>query len=376
MSLQKASVGDIVLSKIDLKNGAVGVLEPEIGDAAVTTHFAVYRADESKLVPLYFRYLIQTRPFKDWLWSARSGADGRTEVKLNVFEELAIPLPTPTEQQALVVNYTKALADAAAMEVQAQEQEAQGLADFEAALGLAPPPPLPDRPVFVARFGALDRWGHDAVLAVTAGIAAQTPHFPVVKLGSVITDVRVGSSPKCKAEPRIGNEWGVLKISAVTSGTFKPDENKAVKSASDVSPLLEVKQGDILIARGSGAAKFVGAVCLVGSQTKGLLLCDLIFRVVGLNTELIDPRFLVEVLRTPALRRQIEESRTGRAPGIQKTTKKALLALTFPLPTKVDEQKKLITTLGAARKSAADLRAKATETRRAGWEAFEAAIFG
>ena len=38
------------------------------------------------------------------------------------------------------------------------------MADFEAALGFAPPLPLPDRPVFVASFKDFDRWSHEGVL--------------------------------------------------------------------------------------------------------------------------------------------------------------------------------------------------------------------
>ena len=84
--------GDVVLSKIDLKNGAVGILPDDWAGVAVTTHFAVYEPDRKKVLPEYFRLLIQTPLFKAWLSQNKSGHDGRTEVKLADFEELEVPL--------------------------------------------------------------------------------------------------------------------------------------------------------------------------------------------------------------------------------------------------------------------------------------------
>lgn len=376
MALLWARYGDIVLSKIDLKNGAVGVLNENIEEAAVTTHFAVYTPILDLLSPAYLKLLIQTGAFKRWLRAARSGADGRTEVKLELFEDLNIPLPPPDEQRTLVAAYHAALTKATALEAAAATAEADGLAAFEAALGLAAPAPLPDVPRFIARFSAMDRWSHEAVLRQSAGDSSGTGTYPMVKLRDVVADVRVGVSPRCHPRPREGDSWGVLKLSAVTGGKFKPEENKAVKLASDRNAALEIHEGDVLIARGSGITKFVGAACIVDRPVNGLMLCDLVFRVEMLAETPIDNGFLANVLGIPTVRRQIESTRTGAAPGIQKTTKKALLGLTFPLPTDIAEQRSLIAALEQERSKAFALRQKAVAKRARAWAAFEAAIYG
>jgi type I restriction enzyme S subunit len=59
--------GDVVLSKIDLKNGAVGVRPDDWPSAAVTTRFAVYEPDKRKVLPEFFRLLVQSPRFKAWL---------------------------------------------------------------------------------------------------------------------------------------------------------------------------------------------------------------------------------------------------------------------------------------------------------------------
>lgn len=107
MELFFARSGDIVVAKIDLKNGAVGIV-PEWENVVVTNHFAVYEPERTKLLPEYFHLLIQTSFFKAFLWRNKVGAEGRKEVKLEFFEKVEIPLPTLDIQHALVDHWEKA----------------------------------------------------------------------------------------------------------------------------------------------------------------------------------------------------------------------------------------------------------------------------
>ncbi len=364
---------DLVLSTIDLKNGAVGVLPHDWSNAVVTTHFAVYEPDTTRVHPLYLRYLIQTSGFKRWLWSNRSGADGRTEVKLPVFESLEVPLPDLAEQQAIVAAYETALAGAAAKEAEAATAEAAALAAFEAALGFAPPAPLPDRPVFVASFKDLDRWSHEGVLRRVTGGAASTAPWPMVSLRDIIAGLEVGWSPKALDRPAYGGEWGVLKLGAVSFGSFDPSANKALRSGTSPRQACEVKTGDILISRGN-VARLVASCVLVDATPQRLMIPDLIFRVVGLRSEAVEPAFLVAALRTGFVRNQVAGRLTGTSPTMKKISTGGLLSLTFPLPP-LDRQRALVAALDAGRTAAATLRREAAEARAAAWAAFEAAVY-
>ena len=110
---------------------------------------------------------------------------------------------------------------AAALENEADETEALAMAKFEAALGLEPPAPLPDRPVFTASFKDLNRWSHEAILRqINERGAAHTSPYPTVQLRDVIADLENGWSPRCHDRPAEPNEWGVLKLGAVSFGVF------------------------------------------------------------------------------------------------------------------------------------------------------------
>ena len=108
MDLFFARPGDIVVAKIDLKNGAVAIVPDEWKNIAVTGHFAVYIPDHSQVDPDYFHLIIQTSSFKDLLWRKKVGAEGRKEVKLDLFEQIDIPLPSLDVQQAIVAYWRKA----------------------------------------------------------------------------------------------------------------------------------------------------------------------------------------------------------------------------------------------------------------------------
>jgi len=64
MDLYFARPGDIVVAKIDLKNGAVAIVPQQWRNVVVTGHFAVYEPDCSRILPTYFHRIIQASFFK------------------------------------------------------------------------------------------------------------------------------------------------------------------------------------------------------------------------------------------------------------------------------------------------------------------------
>jgi type I restriction enzyme, S subunit len=373
MPLFWAKPGDVVLSKIDLKNGAVGVLPEGWDNAVVTSHFKVYKPNLTQLDPRYFRMLLQTHDFKKWLWANRSGADGRTEVKLDVFEALAIPLPPLTRQQTLCDAYTDALSRAAQLEQEGEAIERAGWRAFEAALGMASPPPLPDRPVFVARFKNVERWSHESILRSSISGPEHQHSWPIARLGNLVADLENGWSPKCHDYPAREGKWGVVKLGAVSFGTFDASENKELPANLKPRPEYEVKAGDVLISR-ANVVRYVGACAYVESTRPQLMLCDKIFRVRFRPDSKLLPQFLVEAMKLHSVREQIESRLTGTSPTMKNISKPSLLGLEFPLPD-IEVQKQLVLAVASARASAATKRTAATSLRQAAWANFQSAIF-
>ncbi len=144
--------GDIVFSKIDARSGAIGMLPASIPKAVVTPEFPVFVADPGRLDSGFVQRVLRTGGFLKDLRSRATGTSGRKRISPEAFLDLRVPLPDLAEQRAIVAAYDAALAEAAGKEKAADTAEAEAMVDFEAALGFAPPVPLPDRPIFVASF--------------------------------------------------------------------------------------------------------------------------------------------------------------------------------------------------------------------------------
>jgi len=122
-------------------------------------------------------------------------------------------------------------------------------------------------------------------------------------LDELISGIEAGSSPQCLADAADVNEWGVLKISAITGRRFKPEENKALPESMTPDTSREVRQGDVLVCRANGQATLVGSSVYVYSTRPRLLLCDKTWRL--LPSAGVDPRFLVATLQSRRVRQQI-----------------------------------------------------------------------
>jgi len=360
--------GDVVLSKIDLKNGAVGVLPEGWDNAVVTSHFKVYTPDLEQLDPRYFRLLLQTQDFKQWLWANRSGADGRTEVKLDVFEALHIPLPPVARQKALCDDYAAAQACAEQLEQEAHAIERAGWQAFETALGIAPPAPLPDKPVFIARFKGVERWSHEELLHNTHGRDASAT-VSLEPLENALLEVRHGCS---KGPSRKATSLRVLKISAVTRGHLDTSKHKYITDEPALRTQFSLKAGDILMCRTNGTLAYVGMSALVEKDIADTIFPDKVIRVRP-DTSRIDAHFLWRLLQLPALRTQIEAA-ARTAVGNFAIGGKDIKSLKAPLPL-LAEQKYLVELLNAELAAATTKRAKAAALRLSARTAFEAALF-
>lgn len=371
--LFRAAPGQLIVSKIRVLQGSLAVVSEEIGEVAVSPEYPTFEIDTSlvdrRFLELSLRSpaaLAQLRP---------TGNTTKQRVPPTKFLTARIPCPDLDAQRSLIAAYDAKVTEAAKLEAEASELEAGALREFEAALGIVPPPPLPDRPMFIASFSDISRWSHEAVLRRITGTEPPPSPYPIVALEDVIADLENGWSPQCLKRPAEGEEWGVVKVGAVSSGVYNPGQNKALPGSLTPKPALEVRQGDLLIGR-ANIARLVGATAYVDATPPRLILCDKIFRAIPLPASPVRFDFLAAVLKTPSVREQIEGQLTGSSPTMKNISKPALLGLTFPMPTDLSVQADLMADLNAAQAAAADMRTAAQSIRHDAWRAFETAIYG
>src|SRR5690606_38456237 len=126
------------------------------------------------------------------------------------------------------------------------------------------------------------------------------------------------------------DELGVLKLSAVSKGRFKREENKALRGTDEEEQLLALRKGDVLITRGN-TPELVADVACVPYDEPNLLLPDLIYRLRVQETKML-PAYLTSFVTTAAARVQIRRDARGSSGSMVKVSQGHVLDWLTPLP--------------------------------------------
>lgn len=100
-----------------------------------------------------------------------------------------------------------------------------------------------------------------------------------IPLRRITTKIEQGASPQCFDEQAGNGEWGVLKTSAVSAGSFNAIEHKRLPPTETPELRYRIKDGDLLMTRGSGSPSNVGVAAIANADGRNLLLSDLIYRI-------------------------------------------------------------------------------------------------
>jgi type I restriction enzyme S subunit len=146
----------------------------------------------------------------------------------------------------------------------------------------------------------------------------------------------------------------------VSFGRFDPAENKALPRTLEPLPEYEVRPGDFLMSRANTSA-LAGACAVVGATRPKLILSDKHFRFIFRDDPEIVRRYLDLVLKSHALRRQIERGATGTSSTMKNISKDKVLALLVPSQP-LPEQRRIVAHLDALQAQADALQSLQSET--------------
>ena len=139
-----------------------------------------------------------------------------------------------------------------------------------------------------------------------------------------------GWSPKCDTIPRTGDLWGVLKVSAVTWGDYRPEENKQLPSTLEPRPEYEVAPGDFLLSRANTADLVARSVIAPAESPRHLLMSDEIVRLQFLDDRL--KPWINLVNNSQMAREYYKKNATGTSNSMKNVSRKVIHELPIPLP--------------------------------------------
>jgi len=304
---------DFVLNIVFAWEGAVAVLTEAERGMIGSHRFPTFRAHPERLDARFLLAFFKTPAGIAMLSRVSPGGAGRNRtLSRSGFLNLEIPLPPLEEQQRLVARLeelTAQIGEARTLRREsAEETEALFASYRRAAIG-------------------------------------EVPDNTWIPLSDYVSNVENGKSPATEGRSATADEWGVLKVGAVSFGVFDERENKALPISFRVPPSLEVHVGDFIMSR-ANTVELVGACALVRKTRPKLMLSDKILRLVFSKPRKVVPEYLEHVLKSTALREQIERSASGTSPTMKNISKAKVLALRLP-PHSLTEQRRIIVELDA-----------------------------
>lgn len=214
------------------------------------------------------------------------------------FLQLQIPLPPLETQKQIAAVLEKA--DQLRKDCQKMEQELNSLAQS----------------VFIEMFG-------DPV--------TNPKGWNKLPLTTIVKDFLGGKSLVAADDQFSKYRHKVLKISAVTSGTFKPEEVKPLPNDYEPPEDHFVKINDLLFSR-ANTTDLVGATTMIFDEHDGLVLPDKLWRFIWNDNNDISPVFIWQLLSEKGMRKEISKLSSGSGGSMKNISKGKLKTLPVILP--------------------------------------------
>ncbi len=215
-------------------------------------------------------------------------------------------------------------------------------------LDVALPPLNEQRRIVAATEAQLSRLDAADAILVAAGGRAQAFERGALSsaiaqgdeafVGDLLLGIEAGKSFKCHGRPADANEWGVIKVSAMTWGFFDERQNKAVLSGDSVDPRWEIRPGDLLLSR-ANTTDYVGASVLVPNIRPRLLLSDKSMRL-QVRPD-IDKAWLQFALSSRIARQQMSAMATGTSDSMRNISQDKVKAIRVRVPP-LDGQRRVV----------------------------------
>ena len=325
-SKQIVHPGDVLLSKIVPHIRRAWVVKREQGHRIIASgEWIVFRSD--RFNPRYLRHVLTSDSFHAQFMNTVAGVGGSLVRARPAFAaKIKIPLPPLEEQKRIAEVLDKA------EELRTKRRAA--LAQLDSLT----------QSIFLEMFGDPieneRRWDEVQVRDFVAGFES-------------------GKSLVADDEDSQESPYRVLKVSAVTSLRFRPDESKALPSDYIPPHSHVVQKGDLLFSR-ANTADLIGATALVDEVTENIVLPDKLWRFVWHTPRNANQSFVRFLFQHPKFRHEIGKRATGTSGSMKNISQEKVLGITCALPP-MELQEKFERRVAAVEKLKATQRASLAE---------------
>ena len=322
-----ATPNQFIISSIDARNGAMGLVPHSLDGAIVTNDFWLFDLDLKKLDSEWLDFYTSTSSFVEMCLAASEGTTNRVRLQPSLFLAIEIPLPPLAEQRRIVAR-VKGL-----LEKVAEAQRLREVSEEHANL-------LPIR--------------------ILANLLEPHPSWVKATLDSVSISMDSGWSPQCDQRAASDEEWGVLRTTSVQWQEFRSHENKRLPTTFTPRPELSAMSGDVLVTR-AGPRKRVGVVATVQYDYPMLMISDKLIRIRPDKSKIL-PDYLCLSLSSPLSQEYLVSRKTGLADAQVNISQKILTQTPIAYPS-LSSQRAIVQTFLAYQQRQARLKSLQAQTQ-------------
>lgn len=284
---------DVLLSKIVPHIRRAWVVGADRGRRLIGSgEWIVFRSE--RVHPPYLRHVLVGDPFHEQFMQTVSGVGGSLlRARPSFVASISIPLPPLPEQRRIAAI----LDQADVLRTQRRAALAQ-----------------------------LDRLTQSIFLGMFGDPVTNSPGWPSVRIDSFVAGFESGKSLVADDEDDSTSPFRVLKVSAVTSLEYKPDQSKALPSDYVPPNAHVVRAGDLLFSR-ANTADLIGATAFVDQTPGNLLLPDKLWRFVWHNPPRTTPLYVRHLFRQPKFRQEIGQRASGTSGSMKNISQDKVLSI-------------------------------------------------
>lgn len=265
--------GQFILSKIDARNGAFGVVPEELDNGIITGNFWTFDIETSKINPVYLSFILATNQFKN-IWESNSnGTTNRHYLQEELFLNSEIPIPSLTKQDQILKKYYIKVGESEYLMKKSQQLECKIKSYLEDKLGIEPEPSIKESKRFLIKsFSKLNKWGFEFLTAVNTKI---TSDYPINTINS-LCKVGSGGTPSRSRKEYYNGTIPWIKTGEVLNNIIFDTEEKITEEAIQNSSAKVYPAGSLIIAMyGQGATR--GRTAKLGIKASTNQACAVLY---------------------------------------------------------------------------------------------------
>lgn len=272
-----AKAGQFIISKIDARNGAFGIIPNELDGAIVTNDFPLFDVNEKKINPHFLLLITTTKEFIKFAQSCSSGTTNRQRMDIELFLNQKIPLPSIAEQNKIVVNYNRKIIEAEKLQQQADNLEGKIEKYLFEALGYIVTDFDSNQEVGIilriVNYSDIDKWGVDQNNNFNK--LTLTKSYEIKKISEICTVSSGGTPSRDRKEYYTGNiPW--IKTGEVINDIIYDTEEKITEEAiANSSAKIYPKDSLIIAMYGQGLTR--GRTAKLGIDSSTNQACAVLF---------------------------------------------------------------------------------------------------